>query len=217
MAPGIDPIRRAFVSCLGASRPAALTSVLRAMAMPEGWLAGRLRYELLSRLPAPRPRNPSPAALTATGPGIWPGMPERGTAILRGEIELLGRRLPLLQPFWTLAPDSERLVAELHGFAWLADLISAGNAGIVLARQLIDQWLLLPQSRSRSLRHPGIAGRRLAAWLQSADRLQVGGDSSFDQRFRERIVEETIGLARLLPGGLCGAALIEALKGLLLA
>lgn len=217
MAPGIDPLRRAFVSRLAASRPAALTSALRAMAMPEGWLAGRLRYELLSRLPAPRPRNPSPAALTATGPGIWPGMPERGTAILRGEIELLGRRLPLLQPFWTLEPDSERLAAELHGFAWLADLISAGNAGIVLARQLIDQWLLLPQSRSRSLRHPGIAGRRLAAWLQSADRLLVGGDSSFDQRFRERIAEETVSLARLLPGDLCGAALIEALKGLLLA
>lgn len=190
---------------------------MRAMAMPEGWLIGRWRYELLSRLPPPKPRSPSPATLTATGPGIWPGMPERGTAILRGEIELLGRRLPLLQPFWTLEPDSERLVAELHGFAWLADLVSAGNAGVVLARQLIDQWLQLPQSRSRSLRHPGIAGRRLAAWLQSADRLLVGGDSSFDQRWRERIAEESASLARLLPGGLCGSALIEALKGLLLA
>lgn len=217
MAPGIDPLRRAFVSRLGASRPAALTSALRIGAMPEGWLVGRLRYELLSRLPAPKPRIPSPAALTATGSGLWPGMPERGTAILRGEIELLGRRLPLLQPFWTLEPDSERLVAELHGFAWLADLVSAGNAGIVLARQLIDQWLALPQSRSRLLRQPGIAGRRLAAWLQSADRLLVGGDSSFDQRWRERAAEEAAGLARLLPGGLCGSALIEALKGLLLA
>jgi uncharacterized heparinase superfamily protein len=217
MAPGIDSLRRAFVFRLGGSRPAALMSAMRAMAMPEGWLVGRWRYELLSRLPPPKPRTPSPAALTATGPGIWPGMPERGTAILRGEIELLGRRLPLLQPFWTLEPDSERLVAELHGFAWLADLVSAGNAGIVLARQLIDQWLLLPQSQSRSLRHPGIAGRRLAAWLQSADRLLVGGDSSFDQRWRERIAEESASLARLLPGGLCGSALIEALKGLLLA
>jgi uncharacterized heparinase superfamily protein len=189
---------------------------MRLWAMPEGWLLGRLRYELLSRLPGPRPRAAA-EHLIATGPGLWPGMPERGTAILNGEILLLGRPLPLPEPFWALAPDSERLVAELHGFAWLADLMSAGDAGILLARQLIDQWLLLPESRSRALRHPAVAGRRLAAWLQSADRLLTGEESGFDRRLRRRIAEEAASLARLLPAGLTGAALIEALKGLLLA
>jgi hypothetical protein len=79
---------------------------MRLWAMPEGWLLGRLRYELLSRLPGPRPRAAA-EQLIATGPGLWPGMPERGTAILNGEILLLGRPLPLPEPFWTLAPDSE--------------------------------------------------------------------------------------------------------------
>jgi uncharacterized heparinase superfamily protein len=144
-------------------------------------------------------------------------MPERGAAILAGEIELLGRKLPVAQPFWSLTPDNARLAAELHGFAWLADLVAAGNAGIVLARELIDQWLLLPESRDRALRHPAIAGPRLAAWAQSADRMLVGSDAGFDERLRRRILEEAANLARLLPAGLCGAALIEALKGLLLA
>jgi uncharacterized heparinase superfamily protein len=217
MAPATGALRRIASSRLAVAPSGILASAMRAGAMPEGWLLGRLRYELLSRLPVPKPRSALTESLTPPGPGLWPGMPERGTAILRGEIPLLGRRLPLLQPFWTLAPDSERLVAELHGFAWFADLISTGNEGIVLARHLIDQWLLLPESRSRALRHPAIAGRRLAAWLQSADRLLVGEDSGFDQRLRERIAEEAASLARLLPGGLTGSALIEALKGLLLA
>jgi uncharacterized heparinase superfamily protein len=222
MAPGIHSLRRAFPSRPAASRPSALASAARLWAMPEGWLAGQLRYELLSRLPSPRPRRAArdrlaPAAMTTTGPGLWPGMPERGAAILAGEIELLGRKLPLSQPFWSLLPDNARLAAELHGFAWLADLVSAGNAGIVLARELIDQWLLLPESRSRALRHPAIAGPRLAAWLQSADRLLVSGDSGFDERLRGRIAEEAAGLTRLLPGGLCGSSLIEAIKSVLLA
>jgi uncharacterized heparinase superfamily protein len=222
MAPGIDPLRRAFNSRLAVSRPGAVASAMRLWAMPEGWIVGQLRYALLSRLPSPRPRglaqeDPARQGLATTGSGLWPGMPERGAAILAGEIELLGRKLPLSQPFWSLVPDNARLTAELHGFAWLADLVSAGNAGIVLARQLIDQWLLLPESRSRPLRHPAIAGPRLAAWLQSADRLLVGGDAGFDERLRRRILDEAASLARLLPAGLCGSSLIEALKGLLLA
>ena len=195
--------------------------------MPEGWLAGCLRYALLSRLPGtglgrgalkdPARTGPVRDGWAVAGPGLWPGMPERGAAILAGEIELLGRKLPIPQPFWSLAPDNARLAVELHSFAWLADLVSAGNAGIVLARQLIDQWLLLPESRDRALRHPAIAGPRLAAWVQSADRLLVGGDAGFDERLRRRILEEAASLARLLPAGLCGSALIETLKGLLLA
>jgi uncharacterized heparinase superfamily protein len=195
--------------------------------MPEGWVAGCLRYALLSRLPGPGfgrgalkdPARAGPVrdGWAVAGAGLWPGMPERGAAILAGEIELLGRKLPVPQPFWSFAPDNARLAGELHGFAWLADLVSAGNAGIVLARQLIDQWLLLPESRDRVLRHPAIAGPRLAAWVQSADRLLVGGDAGFDERLRRRILEEAASLARLLPAGLCGSALIETLKGLLLA
>jgi uncharacterized heparinase superfamily protein len=227
MAPGIDALRRALDTRSALSRPGRFTSVMRLWAMPEGWLAGYLRYLLLSRLPGLSPgrlarQNPTREGLEAGGwtiaaPGLWPGMPERGAAILAGEIELLGRKLPITQPFWSLAPDNARLAAELHSFAWLADLVSAGNTGIVLARQLIDQWLLLPESRDRVLRHPAIAGPRLAAWVQSADRLLVGGDAGFDERLRRRILGEATSLARLLPAGLCGAALIEALKGLLLA
>ncbi|HWA44759.1 MAG TPA: heparinase II/III family protein [Hypericibacter adhaerens] len=224
MAPGIDPFRRALRSPPVAAAPrnlaSALHRALRLCAMPEGWLAGQLRYAILSRLPIPGPRGSDGAGaerLAAAGPGLWPGMPERGAALLAGEIELLGRKLPLPEPFWSFRPEGDRLMAELHGFAWLADLVAAGNAGIVRARELIDQWLTLPESRSRDLRHPAIAGRRLAAWLQSANRLLVGGDAGFDERLHRAVAEDATRLARLLPGGLCGGALIEATKGLLLA
>ncbi|MFZ5791321.1 MAG: heparinase II/III family protein [Pseudomonadota bacterium] len=225
MAPAIDKARHAAAASLRRVRgrmtmPRPLRDLLarwqRLRALPEGLPIERLRYALVSRLPRAASRK-NAGALAAPGPGVWPGIPERGRALLAGEIELLGRRLPVSDPFWGLALDNPHLAAEFYGFAWLADLVAAGEPGVALARRLVAQWIAAPESRTRRVLHPAIAGPRLARWLQSADRLLGGGDASFDERFRRRIAEEADGLARMLPGGLPGSTLIGAVKGLALA
>jgi uncharacterized heparinase superfamily protein len=226
MAPAIDKARHAVAVSLKRAggrmaTPRVLRDILarwqRLRELPKGLPAERLRYELVSRLPRPALRKKNVGALAAPGPGVWPGIPERGRALMEGEIELLGRKLPVSDPFWGLTPDNPRLAAELHGFAWLADLVAAGESGIALARRLVALWIAAPESQTRRARHPAIAGPRLARWLQAADRLMGGGDAGFDERFRRRIAEEAGGLALALPAGLAGSTLIGAAKGLALA
>jgi uncharacterized heparinase superfamily protein len=111
--------------------PSAATAAL-GRRMRREWRATPL-HRLALALPRPvglsvRPRDARPADAAA------------GARLLAGVFELAGERLdvgPQGDP-WRRAPPSRRFAAALHGFAWLPDLMTQGEAG---AREALRLWL----------------------------------------------------------------------------
>src|SRR5260370_30418483 len=58
----------------------------------------------------------------------WPGDGKRGAALLAGNFQLAGETVRLAAPY--AAPDEAGTdwLAEVHGFAWLAQLAALGGA-----------------------------------------------------------------------------------------
>src|SRR5690606_25542104 len=81
----------------------------------------------------------APAALARRLPVRGPGDVENGRAILGGELHLAGRTIRDPAPLWAPAGASEEFLVELHGFAWLGDLIAAGGAAA--ARAFVRRWI----------------------------------------------------------------------------
>src|SRR5437763_8654968 len=79
----------------------------------------------------------------------WPGDPKRGAAILAGDIEFAGELVRNPSPAWFPSGAGPEWLAAWHGFGWLADLVSAGEAAREAARALIQRW-----PDTRPARHP---------------------------------------------------------------
>ena len=56
----------------------------------------------------------------------WPGDAKRGAAIAGGEIELGGELIRNPAPRWLPPSAGPEWIAAWHGFAWIADLTTAG-------------------------------------------------------------------------------------------
>ena len=100
---------------------------------------------------------------------LWPGDPQRGARLLRGELEVAGTTRPFAS--WDFGQGPLPWRAAAHGFVWLRDLRSLGtDAARVRARDLAEDWL------TRGANDPLASApevRRLRSWMRDEIRDQI--------------------------------------------
>ena len=164
------------------------------------------RYTLIGR---------APHELAVVPPDSWPGNAERGTAISAGELSFLGETVRGGKHAWRPVGMSDAWLAELHGFDWLRDLRAVGgDAARRRARDLVEDWIEHQTGWQEIAWRPDILATRLFAWLGQHDFFCASADDDYRRRYLATIARQAKHLARALPGGVEGAGLIRAAKGL---
>ncbi len=170
----------------------------------------------MARMPSLRiARVPDAPALPVRDP--WPGDPQRGANLLKGELELGGTTAALRPGVFGEPSDSSAMRACAHGFTWLRDLRALGtDAARMRARALVTDWIGAGALEPLSQR-PDVVGARIAAWLGHYDFFAASADDGFRQRLMGRLVADARGLAGALPPEEMDARALTALKGLIAA
>jgi uncharacterized heparinase superfamily protein len=145
----------------------------------------------------------------------WPGDERRGAAILAGEIEYAGEVVRNPAPVWFPPRAGPGWLADWHGFAWLADLISVGAAARDPARALIQSWLA-----ENAVWHPigwraDVVATRIFNWIVHFD--EIAGrevDRTLRRAMLASIAAQVRHLARTAAWEMPGEARLRALKGL---
>lgn len=167
------------------------------------------RYTLVGR---------APTELAVVPPDAWPGNAERGSAISTGELSFLGETVRGGKHAWHPVGMSDAWLAELHGFDWLRDLRAVGgDAARRRARDLVGDWIERQTSWQEIAWRPDVLATRLYAWLGQHDFFCASADDVYRRRYIATIARQTKHLSRVLPGGVEGAGLIRASKGLIAA
>ncbi|MBO6783265.1 MAG: heparinase II/III family protein [Alphaproteobacteria bacterium] len=167
------------------------------------------RYTLVGR---------TPAELAAIPPDAWPGNAERGAAISAGELSFLGETVRGGDLTWQPVGMSDAWLAELHGFDWLRDLRAVGgDAARRKARDLVGDWIERQAGWQEIAWRPDVLATRLHAWLSHHDFFCASADDEYRRRYLASIARQAKHLGRVLPGGVEGAGLIRAAKGLVAA
>ncbi len=181
---------------------------------PRRWLRGARRA--MARLPSLRMgRVPDAPALSVRDP--WPGDPNRGARLIKGELEIGGAVQPLKPDGWNRIAGSAVLRAGAHGFVWLRDLRALGtDAARLRARALVAEWIAAPPSDPVAYR-PDVIGARITAWLGHYDFFASTADDDFRQRLMTRLVADARALSAVLPAEELDARALTALKGLVAA
>ncbi|MBB3897709.1 heparinase II/III family protein [Roseococcus suduntuyensis] len=142
---------------------------------------------------------------------LWPGDANRGAALLRGEMEVLGSTRML--DGW--GPESGPLLwrQAAHGFAWLRDLRSLGSdAARVEARDLTEAWLA--QGANEPLANlPEVAAARVSAWLGHWDFFAASAEEGFRRALMQRLAHDGRRLAASLPDEAAHRGALMVLKG----
>ena len=162
-------------------------------------------------------KGPAPLSLALVPPDPWPGIAERGRGLIAGQYDFIGiRRIAEAAP-WAAADVPEAWLASLHGFDWLRDLkMISGDVSRRTARMLVADWIDRFGGQWSPLAwRPDITGARIANWIGQHNYLLESADDGFRFRVFESLSQQGRHLARTLPGGLTGSALIGAIKGLL--
>jgi uncharacterized heparinase superfamily protein len=167
------------------------------------------RYTLVGR---------APEELALVPPDSWPGNAERGSAISAGELSFLGETVRGGKHAWHPVGMSEAWLAELHGFDWLRDLRAVGgDAARRKARDLVGDWIERQTSWHEVAWRPDVLATRLHAWLGQHNFFCASADDLYRRRYLASLARQSKHLARVLPGGVEGAGLIRAAKGLVTA
>jgi len=165
------------------------------------------RYTLVAR---------TPADLATIPPDAWPGNAERGAAISAGELSFLGETVRGGDMTWQPVGMSDAWLAELHGFDWLRDLRAVGgDAARRRARDLVGDWIERQTGWHEVAWRPDVMATRLHAWLGHHDFFCASAEDDYRHRYLASIARQAKHLARVLPGGVEGAGLIRAAKGLI--
>jgi uncharacterized heparinase superfamily protein len=164
------------------------------------------RYTLIGR---------APADMAIVPPDPWPGNAERGSAITAGELSFLGETVRGGKHAWRPVGMSDAWLAELHGFDWLRDLRAVGgDAARRRARDLVGDWIEHQTGWHEIAWRPDVLATRLFAWLGQHDFFCASADDEYRRRYLAALARQMRHLARVLPGGVEGAGLIRAAKGL---
>ncbi len=165
------------------------------------------RYTLVAR---------TPADLATIPPDAWPGNADRGAAILVDELSFLSETLRSGDMTWQPVGMSDAWLAELHGFDWLRDLRAiGGDAARRRARDLVGDWIKQQTGWHEVAWRPDVMATRLHTWLGHHDFFCASADDDYRRRYLASIARQAKHLARVLPGGVEGAGLIRATKGLI--
>ena len=117
---------------------------------------------------------------------------------------------------WDIAPPDDAFLEEVHGFVWLDDLASVGDAA---ARKTAQAWLFDWIARYGSGSGPGwtpdLAGRRVIRWLHHAFFVLGGCSPDQSRAYFRSIAQQTIFLNRRWHASPPGLPRFEALTGLI--
>lgn len=151
-------------------------------------------------------------------PLSWPEDRAVAEGIMQQRFEFFGRRFALDPAPWLAVAQHPAAAAALHGFSWLADLRAVGSKAAQLrARALVDDWIDNNRQWSSPAWGPAVLGRRVAAWITTADFLLTGANEPFPPRFFHSLALQARHLHRVARGTSGTAAAFAAGKGRLLA
>lgn len=162
--------------------------------------------------------NRSSGDLTVTPLEVWPGDEQAGLHLLGGEYrygsEVVRSPKPLGNPIGT----SLAWRGWMNGFTWLADLRACGGpAARQLARQLAQQWLDENPGYDSFAWRSDVLAARLRQILLHHPFLEVQTDALFRSALLYSLNRQAAHLARALPDGLAGSALLKAAVVLMIA
>lgn len=107
---------------------------------------------------------------------------------------------------------------EIHGFAWLDDLVAVGDfKARNRAQQWICEWMELFADGSGPGWTPDLTGRRLIRWINHALFFLSGKDRDVSDAFYKTLAQQTIFLSRRWSAASAGLPRFEALTGLIYA
>jgi len=162
--------------------------------------------------------GPAPARPAFALDAIRLGDAARGAELRAGTFHFAGERVCGETPPWTAALRPAFL-AELHGFAWLADLAALDDAEAwTAARAWTEDWLARCDGWDILAWRADVAGTRLIAWItywpQLAGRAEADG---FTRRLCASLARQMRHLARVGRREAPGVKRLTALAGLIAA
>ncbi|MFZ0693886.1 MAG: heparinase II/III family protein [Alphaproteobacteria bacterium] len=188
---------RQAMHCAGRIAGARLASVIFRLPFYHLSLAGRV-----------------PPALRHAAPDPWPGTAAKGAEIVAGNFTFAGETVAGDLAAWE---GKGHWAEAFHAFEWLRDLRAlGGDPAHQRARKLVKDWIVRHEKWSKPAWRGDILGRRLASWIAHYDFFAAGADDAFREQVNASLARQTRHLARVLPAELDGAALLFALKGLVL-
>lgn len=117
---------------------------------------------------------------------------------------------------WDIEPPDEAFLEEIHGFAWLDDMASAGGPE---TRAVARKWLFAWIERYGGGRGPGwtpeLTGRRVIRWIHHALFVLSGASAEESHAFFRSMGQQTIFLNRRWQASPPGLPRFEALTGLI--
>lgn len=148
-----------------------------------------------------RPKGPGTAvSLRPLAPDLPYGNPQHGTAVMQGRWAYGGQSIDVGlhgHPF-SVALPSERFADWIHGFDWIADLLSV-EGGAAKATQLTTQWLAAFVGGNDFVFAPDRMARRLFNWGRvMADLPDPDGAISAHYALQARALRKSA--SRLSPG-----------------
>jgi uncharacterized heparinase superfamily protein len=146
----------------------------------------------------------------------WPGEPQRGEAIMKGEVELAGELVRNPSPIWFPPSAAPEWLAAWHAFGWIADLTSAGGNAREEARALVHSWLLDNISWHPIAWRSDVLATRMFSWLVHFDEiLGRDADPALRRALLASLVAQLRHLARTASWERAGEQRLRALKGLI--
>ncbi|MGH7073031.1 MAG: hypothetical protein ACREFD_02370, partial [Stellaceae bacterium] len=154
-----------------------------------------------------------PAALAVSWPRAWPGDGARGAAMIAGEFRVAGEVLRHPAPPWDGSePLRPEFAAELHRFAWLADVLAApGNSGLYAAGEWTRGWIDHCDVWAPLAWRADILADRLVAWTEHFN--AVARDDEFRARLLRSFARQARHLARVAGRAAPGLPRLGALRG----
>jgi len=162
--------------------------------------------------------GPAPARLAIALEPARAGDPARGRELVAGSFRFAGESITAETPPWTAALNPD-VLAELHGFAWLADIAALDDAEAwAVARRWLGQWLERCDGWDAVAWRAEVTGRRLIAWTSYWQPLAGRAeDEALAARLAASLARQMRHLARVGRREAPGVKRLVALAGLMTA
>ena len=208
----------------GNRRPKLLAPRLQTLfAMPPALLTQRTLRRLLqplyrSRLYASTLGKRSSGELAAVPTDTWPVDSRPGLAMLTGEFRFGSDVLKNPKPLHNPLGATETWRRQMASFAWLDALRAMGSAPArQFARHVVLAWFTDTAAYDSLTWSSDLLGARLRRCLMNSAFLETNSDALFRAHLLRPLNRQAEHLARVLPDGLNGAALLKASIALMLA
>lgn len=188
------------------------------MSEAESWKARRTR--LMNRLQARLSTLSRPATEFVSRPEPRSiGSYARGRQLSAGNFMFAGYLVEAPETaIWDLPMPDTAFESELHGFTWLDDLASAGDArALGLARDWTHDWIARFGRGSGPGWVPDLAGRRLIRWVNHAVAILNGATEAQNRAFFRSLAQQVRFASRRWKAASPGLPRFEALCGLIYA